>query len=382
MKQVLSIAYYETLQVFKDKILALLILVVPLGYAAVFGAVYSAGLLTGIPLAVVDLDQSRLSREVALAFKNSPRFTAVEGIDSYQDLTRAMRTGVVRAGVVIPEHFEEDLATRRTATVFTAYDASNLLWGYNARKYTAEVINTFAASHAASFMAGLGMNEQEIRNVLEAVTVNMEVWYNPTYSYVTFLFLGLVVMIVHQICLLSVSLTVTREKDSHSWVQFLAAPAPRWKIMAGKCLPYFIANFFNYSLLIWFAAAFVGVKVEGSLPLVVVFGLLFDVIITAAGFYVSALASNSLQATRLLMLLSVPVFIVSGYTWPATHIPPAVNWLARLLPYTWMAEGLRLVTVKNAGVERVLPHLAALAAAAAAAVLLATNYPQKRKPPV
>lgn len=73
--------------IFKDKILLLLIFVVPLLYAIFFGAVYSQGVLTDIPLAVVDLDQSALSREVVKSFVNSPVSTllmALPHIPSWQ----------------------------------------------------------------------------------------------------------------------------------------------------------------------------------------------------------------------------------------------------------------------------------------------------------
>ncbi len=101
----------------------------------------------------------------------------------------------------------------------------------------------------------------------------------------------------------------------------------------GKALPYFIAGFFNYGLLLWFAARFVHVKIWGSLPLILLLGLLYDVIITSFGFFLSTQAPNSLQVTRYLMLLSVPLFLISGYTWPGTHIPAALNALAWMLPH-------------------------------------------------
>lgn len=382
MRQVLNIAFYEVLHILKDKVLLLVIFLVPLLYTSLFGLVYVSGTLTGIPIAVVDLDHSRLSREVATAFENSPRFKVVPEVDTYARLEEGMRRGTVRAGVVVPENFEKEAGRHRGTAVLAVYDASNLIWGYNIRKYTLEVVNKFNAAHTASYLAGLGLSQREITNIMDTVSCNIDVWYNPTFSYATFLFIGLVMMVIHQICLLSVSLTVTREKERNSWIQYLSSPVPRWKIFLGKCLPYFITNFFNYGLLVWISARLVHVKVEGSLGLVILLGLLYDVIITSAGFCISARASNSLQVTRYLMLLSVPFFMISGYTWPRSHIPDFVNGLARLLPFTWMAEGFRLVTVKDLGVHYIADTVLALSAMAALSVLLALSFPKSRKPPV
>ena len=381
MRRILNIAYYETLIIFKDRILVLLLFLVPLLYATVFGFVYVGGILNHVPLAIVDLDHSKLSREVVTAFEHSPRFQVVPGIETYGELEQAMRQGKVRAGVVIPERFELEQQQHRPTQLLGVYDASNLLWGYNTRKYLREVITDFNTTHTAGYLAGLGLSQQQISSVMNTVNCNYEVWYNPTFSYSTYFYTGLLLMVIHQICLLSISLTVTRDKERHTWLQFLSSPLPSWQIFMGKALPYFVVNFFNYTLLLWVAAYFVHAKIEGALGLVVLFGLLFDLIITSLGFYISYLAPNSLQVTRYLMLVSVPIFMTSGFTWPQTHLPLAINALASLMPYTWMAEAFRLITLKNLPLSYLLTHLAVLGGMAAVSLTLATTFSKHRRPP-
>lgn len=369
----MHITYYEMVHIFKDKILLLLIFFVPLFYAFICGAVYSHGILTGIPLAVVDMDNSGLSREVIKSFENSPRFTIVRDITTYTLMEEGMKKNVIRSGVVIPENFENDIKQRRGAAILTVYDGSNLIWGYNIRKYTLEVINQFSAGHTASYLAGLGLSKKETADVLDTISANTEVWYNPTFSYAGFMLFGLIMLVIHQICLLSASLTVTREKEKNCWIQFLCSPLPAWKIFVGKALPYFITAFFNYGLLLWFIMTFIPVKIEGPVSLIVLLGLLYSIVITSAGFCVSLISQNSLQATRYIALLSVPLFMISGYTWPLTHIPAFINSFAALLPYTWMAEGVRLIAVKNLGLIYLAPAVLALSLMSLASVFLASS---------
>ncbi|AKX95185.1 ABC transporter [Moorella thermoacetica] len=380
MRQLLNIAHYEMLHIFKEKILFLMVFLVPLGYAALFGAAYVTAVLNNVPIAIVDLDDSKLSREIASAFANSPHFKVVDDIKTYPELQEGMKNGRVRAGVVIPEHFEQKLARHELTRVLTVYDGSNLIWGYNTRKYIREVFNEFSASSTASYLAGMGYTKNEIRSIMDTVSLNTEVWYNPTFSYTNFLFLGLIMMILHQIGLLSVSLTVTREKERKTWLQFLSAPVPAWKIFTGKAIPYFTANFFNYALLLWFASRFVHVKIGGSLGLILVLGLLYDLVITGAGFLISLHASNSLQVTRYVMLLSVPFFMISGYTWPGTHIPVFINYLARLLPSTWMVLGFRQVALKELDMSYMLPYIRALGLMAVLALLPAVTFAKRLRP--
>ncbi|WP_031516706.1 ABC transporter permease [Desulfofalx alkaliphila] len=381
MKQVLNIAYYEVRHILKDHILLLLVAAVPLFYAALFGAAFISGVLKDIPTGVVDLDNSTVSREIVTAYKNSPYFKVLDQIQTYPQLEEAMRQGTVRSGIVIPEGFSSDLAHRRSNEVLIVYDGSNLIWGYNVRKNALDVITDFNAGHSAAYLAGMGMAEHEIANTLDSISLNYEVWYNPTYSYVNFLFMGILIMIIHQVGLLTSSLTVTREKEKNSWIQFLSSPIARWKIFAGKCLPYFVANTVNYCLLLWIAANIMQAKVAGSLALVFLLGLLFNLFIVSAGFFISLHAPNSLQVTRYLLPMAFPIFMISGFTWPKTHIPAAINGLAKLLPFTWMAEGFRMVTLKELGLAHVLPNLLALSAMAALTLFFALTFDKKRKPP-
>lgn len=380
MKQILNIAHYEIVHILKDRILILMVFIIPLLYTSLFGMIYFSSILQHVQLGIVDLDHSADSRAVVSAFENTPNFKVIPDVTTYAGLEEGMKNGVVRAGVVIPKDYSQKLSQHQLTQILTVYDGSNLIVGFNTRKYFQQVLNTFSAEHTAAYLGGLGMTKQEITNVMDTVSFSMQVWYNPTFSYPTYILMGLVIMTLHQIGLMGIGLTVTREKERNTWIQYLCAAVPQWKIFIGKGLPYYIANFFNYSLLLWVAARFVNVKIEGSLALIILLGLLFDAIIVAMGFVISLYAPNSLQVTRYLMLLSIPIFVISGYSWPSTHIPLFINRLAQLMPYTWMSEGFRLVTVKNLGADYLVVPIMVLTVMAAVLSFFALTFSKRRYP--
>jgi ABC-2 type transport system permease protein len=377
MRQVWGIAVYEIMHIFKDRTLRLMVFLVPLLYAALFGTVYASGILTGIPLGVVDLDHSALSREVVDTFSNTQHFQVVPAVATYQELERAMATGVVRAGLIIPVNFEKQVSGHRSSQVELVYDSSNLIWGYNIRRYALTVINQFYGTHAAANLIGMGFTGKEINDILDTVSLNTEIWYNPTLNYCNYLFPGLILVILHQIGLLSIGLTVTREKERRCWLHYLGSAIPGWKIMMGKCLPYFLINFFNYALLIWLATSFLNVDIGGSLPLILLLGLLYDVIITAAGFAISVRSSDSLVVTRVIMLLSMPIFFSSGFSWPLAYMPRLLVDLVRLLPYPWMAEAFRMVSQKGAGIGDIASNLLVLGIMACLSLIFALNFSKR-----
>ncbi len=380
MKNTLKIAYYEILHIFKDPILFLIVFLAPLAYAVLIGTVYSEAILNNIPLAVVDLDHSSLSGDIKASFAHSPYFRIVEDVDTYEAFQDAMQNGKVRAGIIIPEDLQEKASLHQAVEVLTIYDGSNLIYGYNIRKYALEIIRQFTAENIAACLGGQGMTPREINQVINSVDCNIVTWYNPTYNYNNYLLMGIVMMVIHQLGLLGVGLTITREKERNTWSQYLSAAIPRLDIILGKCLPYYILNFFNYTLLLWVAAEFFHVKIEGDIYLIILLGLLYGGILTFTGFFISMRAGNSLQVTRVLMLLSVPMFFLSGYTWPWTYMPDPVSSLGRLLPFSWMAEGFRMVTIKNSGFAQVTGLLMVMLLFGLAALGLAMTFNKTRSP--
>ncbi len=380
MRSITKIAYYEVLHILKDPILFVVVFLAPIAYVTLFGAVYFSGLLSNIPMAIVDLDHSELSREIENAYANSPYFNIVEDVDTYEELQTAMQMGEIRSGVVIPEDLQKNTSLHRHTEVLTVYDGSNLIWGYNIQKKNIEVIKQFNSENTVAYLAGKGLSSVEISSIVNAVDFNITVWYNPNINYTYFLFMGLVMMILHQLGLLSVSLTVSREKERHSWSQYLSSVLSVQQIIMGKCLPYFIINFFNYTLLLWISAQFIHVKIEGGVLLIIILGLLYDIIITFTGFFISLKAYNSLQITRCLLLLSIPLFFLSGYTWPWAYMYEPISSLGKIMPYSWMAKGFRMVTLKNLGIAEVGVIILVMVLMALAAIIINVTFNKTQKP--
>lgn len=375
IKTALHIAYYEFRHIWKNPILFIIVFLAPTVYGLYFGAVYCHAVLAEIPTGIVDLDHSELSRQLTTAFSNDPYFKIVPDISSYQELEEAMHNGKVRAGIVIPENFEKKVQHNRQTEILNVYDASNLIWGLNTRKNAMEVINKFNNQYTVEYLAAAGMNEQESLRIVNAVEANVITWYNPTNSYPTYIVIGLMMMLLQQLGLMSAGLTVTREKENNTWLHFVSSGVSWPKIVLGKCLPYFLANFLNYTLVACVAFEIAGAKMEGKVCLFLAMGLIYDLVITFMGFLISLLAKQSLQVTRYLALLSLPIFIMSGYTWPSTHIPDFIKAIADIFPSTWMMQAERIITVKGLGLSYLGTDILVLLSMAAVCIIISFLYP-------
>ena len=61
------------------------------------------------------------------------------------------------------------------------------------------------------------------------------------------------------------------------------------------------------------------------------------------GMLFSIAIPNQLKATELLMVISTPAFILSGFTWPTLAFPDAIVNIAQYIPSTQFLSGFRKI---------------------------------------
>lgn len=74
----------------------------------------------------------------------------------------------------------------------------------------------------------------------------------------------------------------------------------------------------------------------------------------------SLFSRTKVDATQTLMLIAVPSFMLSGYTWPLEAMPTFLQMVAKALPLTYYLDAVRAITLKGQGMVAIVPDLLAL----------------------
>ena len=90
-----------------------------------------------------------------------------------------------------------------------------------------------------------------------------------------------------------------------------------------------------------------GLRPDGSMFLVGVILFVFITGIVALGVCVSAVCGDSVFATEVLMLVSLPSFLLSGFTWPDFSMLPVIKGISWVLPLTHFIMPLRTVFMQG-----------------------------------
>jgi len=364
LHRICTIATYEIIHIIRDAKLRIIISIIGLFFAFIFGASYSMKTIEEMPLAVCNEDHSQISREIVQAFDASDKFRVVCTAANYGEIKNLIDHDQVKVGLIIPRDFQKQVLRGNPVEILTVFDSSNLIYAYTIKRTAQLLTLTLSAEVGVKMLAAGGVLTDQAMGIVNAVDFRMEPWYNPTTNYVNYLYLGLLLLIVHQVTVVCAGISFTRERENGNWLQFALAPINKAEVLIGKALPYFLMGIFNCCLLLFLANLMLDLPLHGNYALFLLFIITMFAGIVPLGFCISLVCSNSLQPTRFVIASSLPLFLASGFTWPLESMPAVIRWIMYCQPLTWMLKAARAITMRNAGWDIVAPYLLILVAMA------------------
>ena len=82
---------------------------------------------------------------------------------------------------------------------------------------------------------------------------------------------------------------------------------------------------------------------NGNIVLVISTLLIFTAAIVFLGMVFSLFCKNSIQGIQNAMIIAVPSFMLSGFTWPVMAMPEFVQKLSHLLPLTYFLNAIKII---------------------------------------
>lgn len=355
---------HEWRYILKNRRLLFILLGVPLLYITLFGVLYSEHVIDHISLGVLDMDNTSLSRSVVTAFTASERFRYTIRLDSQKSMEEAMEKGEIMAAVVIPPDFTKNIKRGEDSQVMVVVNGANMIIGNAVTTAASEILQTLSAGTLLNKLEAGGLPPQMAAKFVQPISFRLRVWYNPTFNYTNFLLLGLTATAVQQVALLYMAVSMVREKEQGTLGEIRGRCSSALAVLAGKILPYFVINLVTLNLLLAEGACLFQIPFRGSYFYLLLLTVAFLACILSLGILVSTVCRNELEATQVAMLLAVPSFLFSGYTWPLMAMPPVAKAIARLLPLTYYADNVRKIFLMDVSLSTILPDLMVLAGVA------------------
>ena len=325
-RRMFSFARREALELRRDPIrgtLALLgsvILMFVMGYGLTLD-------VEDLTFAVLDRDQTTVSRDYVLNVAGSRYFIEHVPISDYEDLDRRMRSGELSLAIEIPPGFARDLARGRQVQIG--------VWVDGAMPQRAETVRSYVQGIHALWLSQQG--SQTLRRIPGDGLANVETRfrYNPDIKSLVAMVPAVIPLLLMLIPAMLTALSVVREKELGSIINFYVTPATRLEFLIGKQLPYVALAMLNFLLMVLLAVTVFGVPLTGSFLTLGAGTFLYVCAATAVGLLISSFMRSQIAAifgTAVLTIL--PAAEYSGIIDPVSSLEGTGRIIGEMYPTT------------------------------------------------
>lgn len=296
---------------------------------------FSAGLPRQLPVAVVDLDNSQVSRSLARQLKANPVTAPI----SYSELSSAevaMKQGEVYALLVLPYGLNRDLLTSKTPIIDIRYNSQFLLVG---KLLSSQLLATMADGLkplGELKLLAAGVAPERVAVNLSPVSSQTTALFNRNTNYVGFLVPPVLIALLQLLAMMVFANSLNRElrwNTTQQWYEF-----GLWKVIAAKVLFYTPLVLLHGGFILTLIYLFLELPIAGSIAVIL---LAQTVMLLAVWLMVLAIffaLKDSARVISFCTAMFAPAFAFMGVTFPVHEMPVAAQWWRVIMPTSHYIE--------------------------------------------
>lgn len=355
LRQTLSVLRKEWWHIVRDRRTALLVTLSPVLFLVVLAYSFSIE-IKQVSLAVMDQDQTPLSRQYLAKLTASEDLVICCAARNYDEIERWLTNGHIKAAVVIPPDFMNRAAAGQTASVQVIVDGTDPNTANHAITHIVSRTEHFSGN---LLLASLEQRGTPIPDAMSPADLRLRTWYNPSLKFIIGIVPALIGVVLGMPAI-SASLAITREKEWGTLEGLIATPIGRLELLVGKLIPYIISGMISVVLCAAVAVFWFGVPFRGSFLTYLVLSADFLLATLSIGLLISILV-DSQQAAMIAALLAFlfPGFFLSGILIPLSAMG-IMKMEAYMVPTTHYVLINRGIFVKGVGLDALWPWAVAL----------------------
>lgn len=339
-----SLLVKEFIQFFRDRVI--LILILWLYTVEVIICAYALGLdLRHLPLAVLDQDNTPVSRQLVSALTSGDSFDLVGHPRDMAAAEAWLQAGRARVVLVIPERFARELLREESPQLQILLDGSDGNTAATARNYV--------------LLAMQSLQADTVPGSAPPLTAEVRVWYNPDLTNTRFMVLSMIALAALMVGVIHPAATIVREKEVGTMEQLQVTPIRTGELFLAKTVPTLFMgtlSVFPSLLIVWWF----GVPLRGSLALFVLLTALFLLSAIAIGVLIASVCRTLQQALLLSFFGLFPIMFLSGTLAPIASMPAFLQGLSLGSPLRYYMDVILGVFLKGVGIAELWPQAVAL----------------------
>jgi len=337
MKRFIGFIKKEFYHIFRDRRSLFILFGMPIAQILLFGFAITNE-INNVDIAILDHSKDASTEEIINKISASKYFTVKQILTREADIETAFKKGKIKAVLNFERNFSKNLIKEQKATIQIITDATDP--------------NT--ANSITNYINAILQNYQQEKN--RAIVVEYQIIpqtrmvYNPELKSVFMFVPGVMTIILMLVSAMMTSISITREKELGTMEILLVSPLKPFQVIIGKVVPYIFLSVINAVVIVLLSIFIFKMPLQGSLILLALESVLFIITSLALGILISTIAETQQSAMMIsLMGLMLPVILLSGFIFPISSMPVALQVISNIIPAKWFIIIIKGIMLKGVG---------------------------------
>ena len=332
---------------FKDSAVYVSFLGTSLVVCFLYSFIYGKEVVHKLPIAVVDQDNSAMSRELVRMAD------ATQGISIYKNTTSLLSAkklfyeNDVRGILFIPKDFTSKLLKGQQTSISAYADASYLLYYKNYLNSLNAALGTYNAQIEVNGMMKKGLNIRNASVERRVLNIQSVPLFNPYSGYATSIIPVVALIIIQTTLLTAIGILGGTQRESKTMFKDYGFEVGKRSIfpdLIGRGLAYLSFCIFVLLIVVGFAFSLFRLPERGGLWEILLFMIPFFLSVIFMGTMMIGLFRKREDCLFVFPFMSLPALFLTGGSWPTAAMPEFIQQFAYILPTTVGVKGFEALT--------------------------------------
>lgn len=309
------------------------IFVLPLFLFLFFTSMLDKGLPTRVPAAMVDMDGSRISREITQNLNGMQLVHITETPDTYGQARRLMQEGKVYGFFVIPEDFQANLLAGRKPSITFYTNMTYFVPGSMLFK-TFKTTAVYAKAGVALNVARVaGMDGEEMKPMMQPINIQARGIGNPQLNYGIYMANSFLPAILQLMIMLMTCFALGQELKYGTSVRLM-------QMAHGSILRALFGKLFPQTVIWWVIAIFMtswlyrynGYPMHGSWFWLILSEMMFVLACQCFAVFLISVVPNLRLSLSVSALLGILSFSIAAFSFPVQSMYGALGIFSYIVP--------------------------------------------------
>jgi ABC-2 type transport system permease protein len=337
MKQFITFVKKEFAHVLRDRKTLFILFGMPVMQILIFGFALTNEIKNS-KIVVADLSKDVMTQQLIEKMDASRYFEIEKTAMNHNEIESAFREGKIKAAVIFPANFADNLLHQNKAQVQIIADATD--------PNTATMLTNYITFIVQDYQQKLNPTQTMPYQIIPETRM----LYNPQLKGAHNFVPGVMALVLMLVCVMMTAISIVREKENGTMEVLLVSPFKPVLVILSKAVPYLFLSLINVTSILLLSVFALDLPINGSLLLLFAESTLFIITSLSLGIFIS-IKTSSQQVAMLISLMGMllPTMLFSGFMFPIENMPLPLQIISNAVPAKWFYIIVKSIMIKGLG---------------------------------